>query len=403
MSQSGRSIIQFSYVGFRWQEVTVGAQKIVSVNMSEDYSWWTKSLSSVMVREERWCHQFYRQCQEWKLRKKVPYRMPVSWYKVRLPGSTLPCLVVTRSASTQIMLRGISSFKGGTTPVDPCGWCSGSFDHRRSGRHRIDPRFEGWFNRDLWLAATNGVIIITTKTSQKEMPPTIDGPRLRFPLPLRQDTRSTTAKQLLVNKWAEGYLLRCRLPGSLVLIRTGWRNHPHRYQPRTEPSPHIRGGSKQTNYTASVNILKNSYIHQSDDDVLPVVSISTSRCLMTNWHWMIGIVEVRRTIRTVSYVCLSWSFYHNPNGTDQGQDGIWFSTWDRSHDNPVAYIRETLRRQTNRYPVSPWRTLPVRCHPRSKLLSRTRVNPVSAVTIRHTTTYLLQRTRCQYCVLYPVM
>jgi TonB-dependent SusC/RagA subfamily outer membrane receptor len=79
------------------------------------------------------------------------------------------------TGNTQIMLRGISSLKGGTSPLVLVDGVPGSLNTvAPEDVESIDVLKDGSATAIYGTRGTNGVIIITTKQSRKEMAPTID-------------------------------------------------------------------------------------------------------------------------------------------------------------------------------------------------------------------------------------
>ncbi len=346
---SGRSIIQFSYVGFRSQEVTVGAQKIVSVNMSED----SQLMDEVVVigygtqKKGDVTSSIANVKSESFVKGAVQDAGQLVQGKVAGLNVTMPSGDPT--ASTQIMLRGISSFKGGTTPLILVDGVPGSLTTvAPEDIESIDVLKDGSATAIYGTRGTNGVIIITTKTSQKEMPPTIDYSGYVSASTTLKTPDFMTAKQLR-QKWAEGYTFSgadYQDFGSDTdwlgeITRTGI-SHVHNLS--------IRGGSKQTNYTASVNYRKNqgTFIKSDDERMTGRFDINQSMFddkLTLNASGIVGEENHPNSFNTYAY---REALIHNPTEPIKNEDGTWFERDIYFYDNPVAYIRETLGDATNK-------------------------------------------------------
>mgnify|MGYP002986826483 CR=1 FL=1 len=164
-----------SYVGYTTKTVKIGNQSTIKIVLIED----TKTLDEVVVigygtqRKGDVTSAISSVKSESFVKGAVTDAGQLIQGKVAGLNISLPSGDPT--GNTQIMLRGISSLKGGTSPLVLVDGVPGSLNTvAPEDVESIDVLKDGSATAIYGTRGTNGVIIITTKQSRKEMAPTID-------------------------------------------------------------------------------------------------------------------------------------------------------------------------------------------------------------------------------------
>lgn len=181
---TAKSILQFSYVGFQSQEMTVGNQKSITIKLMED----SQLVDEVVVIG-------YGTQRKGDVTSAISSVKSESFVKGavldagqlvqgKVAGLNISMPSGDPTGSTQIMLRGISSLKGGTSPLVLVDGVPGSLNTvAPEDIESIDVLKDGSATAIYGTRGTNGVIIITTKIVRRKCPLRLIIPVI-FPLPI---------------------------------------------------------------------------------------------------------------------------------------------------------------------------------------------------------------------------
>lgn len=257
--------------------------------------------------------------------------------------------------STKIMLRGTSSLKGGTNPLILVDGVPGNFSTvAPEDIESIDVLKDGSATAIYGTRGTNGVIIITTKRSNKDMPSTIEYSGYVSVAQISRRPDFMDAGDLR-QRWAEGYTFTGANDQDYG-ADTDWLDEITRTGISHVHNLTFRGGNKQTSLTASLNyrdfqgaFMKSDYksiqgrieVNHSMFDNRLNAAIST--IVSENEYWAGG-----DGYSFNSYVYRQAQI-HNPTQPVKDAAGDWVERDVYFYDNPVGYIQETdgLNRQRN--------------------------------------------------------
>ena len=173
--KNAKSILVVSYIGYQTQEIPVGNGGKKDITMQDD----SELMDEVVVigygtqRKGDVTSAISSVKSESFVKGAVTDAGQLIQGKVAGLNISLPSGDPT--GNTQIMLRGISSLKGGTSPLVLVDGVPGSLNTvAPEDVESIDVLKDGSATAIYGTRGTNGVIIITTKQSRKEMAPTID-------------------------------------------------------------------------------------------------------------------------------------------------------------------------------------------------------------------------------------
>lgn len=337
------SVIQFSYVGFVSQEITVGNQTNISIVLAED----VKMMDEVVVigygtqRKADVTSAISNVKSESFNKGAVQDAGQLVQGKVAGLQITLPSGDPT--GNSQIMLRGISSLKGGSTPLVLVDGIPGALNTvAPEDIESIDVLKDGSATAIYGTRGTNGVIIITTKASRKEMPPTIEYSGYVSASSISRRADFMDASELR-QKWAEGY----EFTGANIQDfghDTDWLDEISRTGISHTHNLSLRGGSKQTNYTATLNYRDRQGTFQNTD-----FEALTGRFDITHSMFDNKLTANASAVISEHTMPRSWSTYiyrqaliHNPTEPVRNEDGSWFERDVYFYDNPVSYLKETI-------------------------------------------------------------
>lgn len=344
-----KAVLQFSYVGFQMQEIPVGNQKSIAIKLMED----SQLVDEVVVIG-------YGTQKKGDVTSAIASVKSESFVKgaVQDAGQLIQGKVAGLNISmpsgdptgnTQIMLRGISSLKGGSSSLVLVDGVPGSLNTvAPEDIESIDVLKDGSATAIYGTRGTNGVIIITSKTSQKEMAPTIDYSGYISVSNTLKEPDFMTASDLR-QKWSEGY----KFIGANAedfghntdwigaVTRTGI-SHVHNLS--------LRGGSKQTNYTASLNYRDREGTFIESDFKAMTGRFDITHAMFDNKLTanVSALMSEHKMLRSFNPYAYRQALIRNPTEPTRNDDGSWFERDIYVYDNPVSYIRETKGEMTRK-------------------------------------------------------
>ncbi len=244
------------------------------------------------------------------------------------------------------MLRGNSSLLGTSNPLVLVDGVPGNLESvAPEDIESVDVLKDGSASAIYGTRGTNGVIIITTKSSTNEMASTIDysGYVSMSDISRRLDFMDATE---LREKWDQGY----SFTGANLKdfgSDTDWLDELTRTAVSHVHNVIFRGGNKNTNLTASINYKDNqgNFIKSDNKKYTGRIDVNHSMFdgkLVAN----IGTIVSEQKYWTGgdgysfnNYVYRQ-AIIRNPTEPVKNEDGSWFERDVYFYDNPVAYIEE---------------------------------------------------------------
>jgi TonB-linked SusC/RagA family outer membrane protein len=244
--------------------------------------------------------------------------------------------------NTQIMLRGITTLKSETSPLILIDGIPGNLSTVASEDiETIDVLKDGSSAAIYGTRGTNGVILITTKQISGEMPATAEYSAYA--------SVQTIARQADFMNAADYR----RLIGEGKLLNdfgssTDWLKEITRTPISQMHNLSLKGGSKTTNYVASVNFKQTQGIFKKSDDE------RMNARLEVNHNLLNGKIKLNGGILggVISYFNLypyRQALIRNPTDAVTDATGNWIERSIFQYENPVAWNNETFgdNRNTN--------------------------------------------------------
>ncbi len=252
-----------------------------------------------------------------------------------------------------IMLRGNASLLGTSDPLVLVDGVPGNLESvAPEDIESIDVLKDGSASAIYGTRGTNGVIIITTKSSGNEMAPTIEYSGYLSSAKISRRLDFLDADQLR-EKWNQGY----KFTGANLKdygSSTDWLDEITRTALSHVHNVIFRGGTKNTNLTASINYKDNqgTFIKSDNRKYTGRIDVNHSMFngkLVAN----IGTIVSEQKYWTGgdgysfnSYVYRQ-AIIRNPTEPVKTEEGKWFERDVYFYDNPVAYLKESIGE--NRY------------------------------------------------------
>lgn len=257
------------------------------------------------------------------------------------------------TVGTQISLRGISSFLGGTDPLVLVDGVPGSLNTvAPEDIESIDVLKDGSATAIYGTRGTNGVIIITTKRSSNDMRSTIEYNGYAS-LSTIADRMDFLDAEGLRQKFAEGYSFN----GANVQdfgSSTDWVDAITRDAFSQVHNLIFRAGNASTNMTASLNYRDVEGIFLKSDNERYTARINVNHAMFDDrLKANIGLIVSEQAFNALGdgtsfnpYIYRQ-AIIRNPTEPIRNDQGQWNERNVYFYDNPVGYIAETLGE--NRY------------------------------------------------------
>ncbi|MEE4115896.1 MAG: SusC/RagA family TonB-linked outer membrane protein, partial [Marinilabiliaceae bacterium] len=261
------------------------------------------------------------------------------------------------TSGTQIMLRGTSSLKGGTTPLVLIDGVPGSLNTvAPEDIESIDVLKDGSAAAIYGTRGTNGVVIITTKRSQYNSDPVIEySGYVSVSNILNNNKADFMNADDLRARWDEGYTFN----GANLQDfgeTTDWLDEVTRTGITQSHNVSVRGGSRNSNYVASFNYKdqQGTFIGTNNNTLTGRIDLNHSMYdgkIKVNLSTIMS--EQRYDANGDGYgfnsIAYRYALIRNPTEPVYGTDGDkWFERNIYVYDNPVGYIEETIGRNTYR-------------------------------------------------------
>jgi len=247
------------------------------------------------------------------------------------------------TASTAVMLRGTSSLLGSSTPLILVDGVPGSFATvAPEDIESIDVLKDGSATAIYGTRGTNGVIIITTKTSRRDMPTTIEYNGYVSVSHQLKKADFMSAEDLR-SRWAEGW----SFTGANIEdfgATVDWLDEISRTGISNVHNITLRGGSSQTSVLTNV-------AYEDREGTFKASGATNLRGRMEISHRMFDnklitnvsfIANERRTTPSFNTNVYRYACIQNPTQPVYNEDGSYVERPVYFYDNPVSLINETI-------------------------------------------------------------
>ncbi|QIA07683.1 SusC/RagA family TonB-linked outer membrane protein [Draconibacterium halophilum] len=353
LNANENDVIQVSYIGYKTQQIKLGGESNIKVALELDAIGIEEvvAIGYGTVKKADVTSAVSTVKSEDFIKGAVKDAAQLVQGKVAGLTVSLPTGDPTQGA--QIMLRGISSLNGGSAPLVLIDGIPGNLETiAPEDIESVDVLKDGSATAIYGTRGTNGVIIITTKSGANEMEPTVEYSGYVSLAQISKKLDFLNATELR-EKWNEGYTYtgaNLQDYGS----DTDWLDEITRDAVSHVHNLIFRGGSKNTNLTASLNYKNNQGIFMNSDNEKYTGRIDVNHSMFDNkLKANIGIIASEQKFWTGgdgysfnTYVYRQ-SIIRNPTEPVLNDNGTWFERDVYFYDNPVGYIKES--QGENRY------------------------------------------------------
>lgn len=340
ISKGENPTLVFSFVGFKTQEIKVGSKSTINVILETAVN----DLSEVVVMG-------------YGTQKKGQVTSAIASVKAKdftqgavrdaselIVGKVAGLVISNGSgdplAGPSVSLRGITSLQGGTSPLILINGIPGSFDSvAPNDIASIDVLKDASAAAIYGTRGANGVILITTKTVDRDVPTTLSytGYTAMSSFAKKADFLNAEEYRSLL---ADGV----KMPFIDEGYSTDWLDEISRTALNTNHNINMKGGSAKSNYIANIN-------YGNQDGVFLGSYTKELRLSFDVNHYMFNdklkfnLNIVRGTFDTGGFDTNVYrqALIRNPTARPQNDDGSWTQTSRFQYSNPVASIYETQR------------------------------------------------------------
>lgn len=340
ISKGENPTLVFSFVGFKTQEIKVGSKSTINVILETAVN----DLSEVVVMG-------------YGTQKKGQVTSAIASVKAKdftqgavrdaselIVGKVAGLVISNGSgdplAGPSVSLRGITSLQGGTSPLILINGIPGSFDSvAPNDIASIDVLKDASAAAIYGTRGANGVILITTKTVDRDVPTTLSytGYTAMSSFAKKADFLNAEEYRSLL---ADGV----KMPFIDEGYSTDWLDEISRTALNTNHNINMKGGSAKSNYIANIN-------YGNQDGVFLGSYTKELRLSFDVNHYMFNdklkfnLNIVRGTFDTGGFDTNVYrqALIRNPTARPQNDDGSWTQTSRFQYSNPVASINETQR------------------------------------------------------------
>lgn len=342
--KGSKSVLVFSYIGSKTQEIAAGTGKTINVTLQEDsklvdevvvigYGTQRKgdvTSSVASVKSEDFSKGFIRDASD--LVKGKVAGLNVS------NGSGDP------SSQATIMLRGISSLKGGTDPlilIDgiPGGLATVAPENIES----VDVLKDASAAAIYGTRGANGVILITTKGGKRNQKPEVT-----FTTYLAASSFGKKADFLNAGDIRSLLAQGVKLPFVDEGTTTNWLDEITRTALSQNYNVSLRGGQENSNYSANVSYINKDGVFNRTNDNQLKASFDLNQYFLKdlfkiNFNMLKGIENINAVGSSSSFNTNTYrqALIRNPTAPIKDANGNWVETSRFQYYNPVAMVEET--------------------------------------------------------------
>ncbi len=333
-----KGTLVISFIGYITQEIPLNGKTSLKVILKED----TKTLDEVVVIG-------YGTQRKEELTSSVMSVKAENFVQVTTPdaaglikGKVAGLSVINPDANplstSEIVLRGSTTLKSGTSPLILIDGVPGELNSvSPNDIEQIDVLKDGSAAAIYGTRGTNGVILITTKTSKGEMKPTIEvNSYISFQKIAKRLPMMSTEQYL--EKVKEGYT-----GATDYGSKTNWLDEIMQTPFNQTYSINLRGGSKNTNYIASFDYTSNEGLVKRSkvETMFPRLNV-THRMFDDKLKIDAGLSGYQQSY-SIPYNTNVYqsALIYNPTQPIKDENGKWTEVARDLYYNPLALLNET--------------------------------------------------------------
>lgn len=354
---SRESILVFAYLGYVTQEVKADSRTNFSIRMTDD----AKLLDEIVVvgygtQKKGEVASAISTIKSDQFLQGVVTNDAAQLIRGQVAGLTIVTPDGNPTSTSQIALRGITTLKSSTSPLILIDGVPGDLNSiSPQDIEQIDVLKDGSAAAIYGTRATNGVILITTKSVRGEMPTTVE-------LNVSLSTQQITKKLPFMNAAQYRELVKAGKPGAQDDgASTDWLDEVLRTPFTQIYSVNLKGGSKNTNYVATLEYRgMKGIMDRSDNEVLyPRIEVThrmfNDKLKLTgniygykqSYHAGSNYTEYKNVLVSSSPGSFNLGVYrnaltYNPTTPLRDADGNWSENPSKTdYFNPMALLWES--------------------------------------------------------------
>ncbi len=338
------AVLQFSFVGMKSKEISVGNKTTIDILMEEE----TVGLDEVVAigygtqKREQLTTAISNVKSENFIKGSVSDASQL--IKGKIAGLSITNPDGNPVNTSQINLRGITTLVSGTSPLILIDGVPGSLNVvAPEDIESIDVLKDGSAAAIYGTRGTNGVILITTKKVDGEMPASIE-------VNSYVSTQKITKKLDFMDADQYRAIVAKNKPGAVDYgYNTNWLDEILQTPISQVHNVNIKGGSKNTTYVANINYRSSEGIIKKSDNTMIVPRLEITQNLFN------GIIKLSGNITGYQQEYFSGSdggsfnnnvyrngLTYNPTDRPKNDDGSWVEHVDKTdYMNPLSLLNET--------------------------------------------------------------
>ena len=340
ISKGENPTLVFSFVGFKTQEIKVGSKILVNVVLETAVN----DLAEVVVMG-------------YGTQKKSQVTTAIASIKAKdftqgavrdaselIVGKVAGLVISNGSgdplAGPSVSLRGVASLQGAATPLILINGIPGSFDSvAPNDIASIDVLKDASASAIYGTRGANGVILITTKTVDRDVPTT-----LSYSGYTAMSSFAKKANFLDAGQYQKLLADGVKMPFKDEGYSTNWLDEISRTAMNTNHNINMKGGSAKSNYIANINYGNQEGVFLGSYTKELRLSFDVNH-YMFNDKLKFNLNIVRGTFDSGGFDTNVYrqALIRNPTARPQNDDGSWTQTSRFQYSNPVASINETQR------------------------------------------------------------
>ncbi|MCF0167910.1 MAG: SusC/RagA family TonB-linked outer membrane protein [Bacteroidales bacterium] len=332
------AVLQVSFIGYNSSEVPVAGRQNITIELTED----TESIDEVVVvgygTQKRGDVSSSVATVTADKFLQVPAADAAALIRGQVPGLTIVSTSGDPNATSSIQLRGATTLKASTSPLILIDGVEGELSSVSPDQiEQIDVLKDGSAAAIYGTRGTNGVILISTKNPIGEMPTIVD---------VNANVTVQTISKLLPyatpQEYRDLFLAKGRTGAVDGGANTNWLEEVMQTPLSQVYNINLRGGSKNTNYVASIDYRDNVglMINTSNKNVYPKLQVNHR--MFNNRLKLTAALEARhRQFKNFNTTVYQSALVNNPTYPVYEADGSYYENLSNNNiSNPVALSNE---------------------------------------------------------------
>jgi len=347
-TQQANAVLIFSYLGYITQEIPVGTKTKMDIILEEN----TETLSEIVLIG-------YGSQQKGEVTSSIAtvkaedfnpgvVRNASELIRGKVAGLNISNGSGDPSSGSSVSLRGVATLTGGTSPLVLINGIPGGFDSVAPEEiESIDVLKDASAAAIYGTRGANGVILITTKTVNRNTPTTINYNHYTAFSFFGETADFLNADEVrsLINDGTT-------FPYNDLGHSTNWLDEISRTALTQNHSIGLKGGSAQSNYVANISYIDQEGVFLGSNNKEFKISFDLNHYmfddkLKININLVNGIQNTDNAFSTYAY---RQALIRNPTDQVRNDDGSWTEETSRfQYQNPVSMINETTSVNENKW------------------------------------------------------